>query len=288
MMINKKILQMHFSRNAANYDAYAKVQKKMADELLKMISLDFNNKSGYLDILDIGCGTGYLTKQLVSYCPNARITAVDIAPGMIEYAKEKLKECNIEFQCVDIEEVKLNKKFDMIISNATFQWFNNLKGTIQMLGQMLEDNGWLAFSTFGHMTFNELNCSHEIAREKLKMDGEFPPSQKFFRPEEIFGICKENVGVDFTNTYKIDIKESLEYEYFNSVREFLDSVRKIGANNSNKSHRANTSLTKEMIRTYEEMYKINGLIRATYHCIFITARKIGNTENEGRSVKATG
>lgn len=287
-MINKKILQMHFSRNAANYDAYAKVQKKMADELLKMISLDSKNTSKYLDILDIGCGTGCLTKRLASYWPDARITAVDIAPGMIEYTKEKLKDYDIEFQCVDIEEVKLNKKFDMIVSNATFQWFNNLKGTIQKLGQMLEVNGLLAFSTFGHMTFNELKHSHEIARKKLQIDGEFPPSQKFFRPEEIFGICKENIGDDFASTYKIDIKESLEYEYFNSVREFLYSVKKIGANNSNKSHRANTSLTKEMIRTYEEMYKINGLIRATYHCIFITVRKIGNTENEGRSVNATG
>jgi len=50
-------------------------------------------------------------------------------------------------------------------------------------------------------------------------------------------------------------------------------VKKIGANNSNKQRKVNTALTKEMIRIYEEMFKVNGLVRATYHCIFITSRK---------------
>lgn len=53
----------------------------------------------------------------------------------------------------------------------------------------------------------------------------------------------------------------------------MNSVKKIGANNSNKERTVNTTLTKEMIRAYEEMYKADGLVRATYHCIFITARK---------------
>jgi len=86
-VIDKKILQMHFSRNAKNYDAYAKVQKKMANTLLDMLDLDSKSR---LDILDVGCGTGYLTKLLLDRWPDARITAIDIAPGMIEYARDRL------------------------------------------------------------------------------------------------------------------------------------------------------------------------------------------------------
>ncbi len=245
----------------------------MANTLLNMVGLDSKSKSDALAILDVGCGTGYLTKLILDYLPNAQITAIDIAPGMIEYAQDRFKESNVEFLCLDIEEAELSKKYDLIISNAAFQWFNNLGGTMEKLVQGLKNDGVLAFSTFGHMTFNELHSAYETACKKLKIDGDFPPSQKFFNSKELFGICRQTLqGFE---EFKFDIikKESLEYEYFYTVREFLNSVKKIGANNSNKERTVNTTLTKEMIRAYEEMYKADGLVRATYHCIFITARK---------------
>jgi len=48
---------MHFSRNAKNYDAYAKVQKKMANTLLDMLDLDSKSR---LDILDVAVAQGIL------------------------------------------------------------------------------------------------------------------------------------------------------------------------------------------------------------------------------------
>lgn len=285
-MIDKKVLQMHFSRNAVYYDKYANVQKKMANELLNMGVLDSINKNDCIDILDIGCGTGYLTEQLLSCYPNARITAVDIASGMIEYAREKFKESNIEFLCLDIEEAILNRKYDLIISNATFQWFNDMEGTIEKLGCMLKDNGVLAFSTFGHMTFNELHFSYKIARNKFKVEMESLPSQKFFKPEEIHGICSRKLKCTNGTTYEITSTENLEHEHFETVWSFLESVKKIGANNSNRNRKSNTALTREMIKTYESMFKEEGHIKATYHCVFLTARKTEADLYEGKLVNA--
>lgn len=303
-MIDKKVLQMHFSRNAESYDTYAKVQKKMANQLIEMIENDFNNSFDYassnemkeaklrgakckgdfyLDILDIGCGTGYLTKQLLSNFSNVRITAIDIAPGMIEYAIRKFKGSNIEFLCCDIEDTVMDKKFDLIISNAAFQWFNNFEETIENIGQLLNNNGVLAFSTFGNLTFNELNCSFEIACKKLKINEQHFPGQRLFTVEEMLEICKDKLNGTHSNLYEFAISESFEYEYFNSVREFLYSVKKVGANNSNKSRKVNTLLTREMIRAYEEKYKTDDLIQATYHCIFIAAKKIESARADWRA-----
>jgi malonyl-CoA O-methyltransferase len=64
-MIDKQIVRQHFSRNAVNYDAYAKVQKKMAEQLLEIIRLTLDRTAAAPEILDIGCGTGYLTGQLI-------------------------------------------------------------------------------------------------------------------------------------------------------------------------------------------------------------------------------
>jgi len=272
-MIDKRILQRHFSRNAASYDTYARVQKKMAAELLNISAFDFADDQADLAILEIGCGTGHLTRQLLSSFPNAAITAVDIAPGMIEFARERVKNGQVEFSCLDIEEAVLEKKYDIIISNTTFQWFNNLEGTIEKLGQMLKNNGAIAFSTFGHLTFNELHHSYEIARNKLGIAGEQLPSQNFFQLEEILKICRDRLEGACSGRYDFRKNESLEQEYFNSVREFLDSVKKIGANNSNLNRRSNIALTKEMMKVYEEIFKEGGLIKATYHCIFVVAKK---------------
>lgn len=282
-MIDKQVLQKHFSRNARNYDRYANVQKKMANELLNINSNMNSNMSaltsctnhGCIDILDIGCGTGYLTELLLESYPNARITAVDIAPGMIEYAKEKFVDRNVEFLCLDIEEADINKKYDLIISNATFQWFNNLEETIEKLGKMLKNSGMLAFSTFGNLTFNELERSYQIASAKLETKIESPPTQKFLSPEAILRICKRKLISTSAERFEFSSTENIEQESFNTVRDFLDSLKKIGANNCNNHQKLNIALTREMLKTYEDMFKAEGQVKATYHCVFLSVKKTG-------------
>lgn len=54
-----KQIARHFSRHAHDYDNLAVMQKDIADRLLKLIP-----DGDYLTILDIGCGTGYMCRQL--------------------------------------------------------------------------------------------------------------------------------------------------------------------------------------------------------------------------------
>ena len=58
--MNKDLIQKRFAKNRDTYNDSAKIQKKMAERLLSFLDRkDFN------DILEIGCGTGFLT-QLVN------------------------------------------------------------------------------------------------------------------------------------------------------------------------------------------------------------------------------
>lgn len=180
---------------------------------------------------------------------------------------------------MDIEENSLNKKYDLIISNATFQWFNNLEDTIGRLGKMLKKNGVLSFSTFVNMTFNELHNSNEIARKNLGIKEEISPGQKFLKIDELLGICRDKLAEGQPDSYDITKNEYLEYEYFN-----IESVKKTGANNSRHKFKNNIALTREMLRIYEETYKIDNHIRATYHCILFSARKVDASLNERKLV----
>jgi malonyl-CoA O-methyltransferase len=271
-MINKQLLQQRFTNSAKTYDQYANVQKKMALELLEMVKMEGKTEEESLQILEIGCGTGYLTERLCHVYPKARITAIDLAPGMIEVAQERIQQSNVQFICADIEEMELNRKYDLVISNATFQWFNQIEETTRRLYTSLKPNGILCFSTFGENTFHELHSSYKRALEEV---GDDPSShttgQAFYSLEELMNIC--TVSLD-RNYNRVEGKEKLEKELFPTVRDFFTSVQKIGANNSNQEQSTQRpTVIKRMIKHYEDNYRVERLIQATYHCLFLKVIK---------------
>ena len=152
-MIDKQQVKLHFSKNASNYDEYAHIQKKMSDILIEFLLQSNKDATKIKNILEIGCGTGYLTRALTELFPSAHITAVDIAPGMITEIKPKLKNNSVDFICGDIEEMDLNTTYDIIISNATFQWFNYMPITIKKLYTALNPKVYFAFLPLVNILF---------------------------------------------------------------------------------------------------------------------------------------
>ncbi|SNT02815.1 malonyl-CoA O-methyltransferase [Bacillus sp. OK838] len=271
-MIDKRLLSKRFSEHAKTYDAYANVQKNMARQLVDL--LPQKNTSQRINILEIGCGTGYLTRLLVKTFPNAVITAVDLAPGMVEVAKGLTKEDRVTVLCADIEEMELNENYDLVISNATFQWLNNLPATLEKLSARLTPEGCLIFSTFGTKTFQELHMSYEHAKEKLQLTIDSSPGQMFYTLEELSQVCEE--AIPFSSAFPIEMTkmETLEPEYFQTVREFFTSIKKIGAANSNKENYCQRpAFFRELINIYDTEYREESGVKATYHCLFFKIKK---------------
>jgi ubiquinone/menaquinone biosynthesis C-methylase UbiE len=72
-------------------------------------------------ILEIGCGTGELIKEL----DPARGVGVDISPAMIKIAQEKYKE--YEFIAMDAEALNITEKFDYVIISDTLGYFEDIQ-----------------------------------------------------------------------------------------------------------------------------------------------------------------
>lgn len=269
-MIDKQQVKLHFSKNASNYDQYANVQKKMKDILVKFILENNKDINKINNILEIGCGTGYLTHSLTEIFPSAHITAVDIAPGMIAEIKSKYKNNSVDFICDDIEEVELNNTYDLIISNAVFQWFNYMPVTIKKLYAALNQNGIICFSTFGEYTFRELSECFNQTKQSLSIKECIHPGQPFYSLNELSTLCKNSIANE-TNNYEtlVESKEIFEYEYFDNCKDFFYSIKKTGANNSNKSNRIiSPKFIKKVIDLYNENFRENDKVKATYHCLF--------------------
>ncbi|HLR79207.1 MAG TPA: malonyl-ACP O-methyltransferase BioC [Bacillota bacterium] len=271
-MINKQLLQKRFSKQATTYDEYASVQKKMAAHLIHQLEhrLINNESSSPQHILEIGCGTGYLTSILLEKFPDAVITAVDLSPGMIDVARKRFDEQKINFICGDIEQLNLDQTFDLIISNATFQWFNHLEVTLQKLCYALKETGWLTFSTFGERTFHELYTSYEQALSKLNIQKRTRLGQSFYSSQHLKKVCQSGHN---ELPVEVEVAEAEIIESFPSVKAFFKSLKKIGANNSNReAHMQRPSVFKQLISIYENQYSKDDVIPATYHCLFATIR----------------
>ncbi|HHY73277.1 MAG TPA: malonyl-ACP O-methyltransferase BioC [Bacillus bacterium] len=276
-MINKELLQKRFTKQAPIYDEFANVQKKMANHLLTLLEDVQCGEQGGIRILEIGCGTGYLTERILQHFPHCEITAVDLAPGMIEMARKKVDDKRVTFICGDAEKMEFAQTYHFIISNATFQWFNQLENTIRRLFETLHTGGTIYFSTFGKSTFHELHASFKQAQDRLPVSKGHKLGQSFYSIDELATICKLSLD---SYPIQLNYEEKREIETFASVREFLTSIKKIGANNSNEEgYRLNPSVLKEMIRYYECNYRVGNSIQATYHCLYFSIKPEASCAN---------
>jgi trans-aconitate methyltransferase len=99
--------------------------------------LSFLNPKPAETILDLGCGTGDLTKEI--FLTGARVKGVDSSSDMITKAKAKFPE--IEFHQMDARELKFDDKFDAIFSNAVLHWIPQKEIVISKMYSHLNDNG---------------------------------------------------------------------------------------------------------------------------------------------------
>ena len=109
-------------------------------------------------LVDLGCGTGWPLKQLAK-SGKYEMTAIDIADGMIDVARQKVPQTN--FICCDLESTPLPNAFaNVIFSNAAIQWCNTAKALAE-INRIARPNANLLLSTFGPSTFVEIRKAWE-------------------------------------------------------------------------------------------------------------------------------
>jgi ubiquinone/menaquinone biosynthesis C-methylase UbiE len=120
--------------SAENYDSWYYTEKGKyvsgleKEVLLKMVApvemRDARFKMQDLQLIDIGCGTGYFTQFLGSYCRS--IVGIDISMDMIKYAVKNHKGSNIKYLIANAENLPFKDgSFDMSVSVTAVNFFGN-------------------------------------------------------------------------------------------------------------------------------------------------------------------
>ena len=131
-------------------------------------------------ILEIGCGTGYLTSLLRQANGEARLVALDLDAALVAAARRRLGPgAGVSWLVAD-GEAPIRGDYDLIIANATFQWFTRPEETLAAYYRNLAPGGVLAFSTLGPRTFQELAEALNQAARSLNLPAPPPiPAQGF-------------------------------------------------------------------------------------------------------------
>ncbi len=125
-------LKEHFNNAASEYDNLIRKTLVNYNEMIETLIYAIpDNKSP--KVLDLGCGTGNITKKVLERFPEAEVTCLDISDKMIEIAKEKLSEYdNINYIIGDFTVVDIEDKYDAIISSLALHHIPTNEGKKEM------------------------------------------------------------------------------------------------------------------------------------------------------------
>lgn len=114
-----------------------------------------------LDVIDLGCGTGELTRKLADTLPGSQVLGVDSSQEMLNDSKAFENE-QVTFECRSIErQLDSDKKWDLIFSNAAIQWVENHELLIPKIISGIKENGQLLIQ----IPDQQQNISNKILNE---------------------------------------------------------------------------------------------------------------------------
>ncbi len=90
-------------------------------------------------ILDIGVGTGLLTEKMI-HLANYEIVGVDFSSGMLEIAKERLVNSDVNLICEDITEFETEDKFEAIVSSGGAIYMIEEEGEYRLYSHIIDKN----------------------------------------------------------------------------------------------------------------------------------------------------
>jgi len=240
-----------FSAAAETYDDCAQAQRAIAANLaLRLDTLALSNAR----ILEIGCGTGFLSRHLMSLHARELILS-DISTAMVEGCRARVGHAaGVRYVVLDGEDTgTIGSGFDLICSSLAFQWFGDLRAACHALAGQLAPGGYLAFSTLACGTFHEWREAHTAL-------GLEPALRTYPSLQSIARVLPAN-GV-------LDIHEEHHRRRYRDGHAFIAELKQIGAHLPEDTSRALTpGALRRVLRSVEDG------IDATYHVASVIWRK---------------
>ena len=281
-MVDPDVLR-RFSAGAARYESHAHAQRLSAVDLLAYTVASMEpvpnrgqvtnsiapapkggivdtggepapNRGPALKILEPGCGTGLYTRMLLDAFRGASVFGVDISEAMVRVAKRGIDDPRARFAVADAEEIATGS-YDLVTSNAAFQWFLSLPRTLARMASLLAGGGLLTFSFFGPETYAELDAALRASALRWGAHGGARVAAAAFHTRE---EISDALSAAFP---RWDVSERRYRQAFPTLADLLRSIRYTGTRGGG----VRESWSPGKLARVEEAYREReGGIEATY------------------------
>ena len=226
-----------FSRAAPRYTSLAGAQLSMGEALWCHLP------SRARTILDLGCGPGHWSARLASrYGTKARVTGLDLAPGMLAKARDDHGE-HIRWLQADAGALPLNKATqDVVFSNLAIQWCPGLDVVLSEIHRVLRPGGRALINTLGPGTLGEVGHA--------------------WSSSALLGFCSREqhlASAQLAGFDNVQLEESVERFFYPDLTAVMASIKGIGAQTARPDARLTRTDLARATRRFESLREPQGL-----------------------------
>ncbi len=250
-----------FAKAVRNYHQEAEIQPKVAEGLMASL----RPWKGILPdgpLLEIGCGTGFLSQKLICEFPNREMRITDLSQEMVDFCKSNISTENhaatLHFEMLNAETAELEEDYySLIISSFAAQWFKDPSYTLSQLTKALKPGGLLLFSFPGNKSFPEwyqkcLECGLPFTANPL------PDTE-----EVVIKLSMEPVQVDYY--------ENSLHQQFESSLDFFRHLKRLGVSSNVHGKQLSSKDFKILNNHWTE--STQNQINVEWHIVYLAARK---------------
>jgi trans-aconitate methyltransferase len=246
--------------------------------------LEWRKWHGNEIVLDAGCGSGLLTRQLAKKVPRGKVYAVDIDSNMVRQARKNLQLFdNVEVIESSFTNIKLPEKLDVIFSNSALHWVQDHRKVFQIFWDMLKpmnnnrdtnnkdptvnnnpgdfDTGQLLIQCGGYGNLRQIITLLERTRQLDQFKAHFTnwkQSWYFADPDDTDKLLKETGYVNsrvYSNRDCVILPNRHTYSRFIKTVVAKPYLERLSTDNGNKLKKAFLKLFLDEVKKYSNKSK---------------------------------
>ncbi|MEO6323138.1 MAG: methyltransferase domain-containing protein [Thermoanaerobaculia bacterium] len=144
----------------SQYDKFRAERERPFHDLLAFV-----RRVPGMRVVDLGCGTGKLTRELHERLTASRTLGIDSSEAMLAGTGEFQAE-GLRFQRATIESFGSGPEFDLVFSNAALHWVPDHESLLARLARSLTPRGQLAIQVPANEDHAAYRIANEVAREE--------------------------------------------------------------------------------------------------------------------------